>query len=141
MRVYSPRLIEFLDGDLVARPTSQACSTRTWSFTSPHRLARWELGHLPRLTDLLSRDLVGRHALQTCSVGTWSFDIAGFAQRGPDRSRRLTDLLINFTRRGSSRSLRLVDLLGRGRLGRPASQALLYEDLVNRIRTVVTGLL
>jgi hypothetical protein len=79
--------------------------------------------------------------LQICSVGTWSFDIVGFSRRGPDRSRRLIDLLVNFTRRGSSRSLRLADLFGGGGLGRLASQTLLHEDLVNRIGTVVTCLL
>jgi hypothetical protein len=68
---HSPRVADFLDEDLVVRPSSQTCSVVVWSFVPPHRLARWGLGRSPCPVDLLRGDLVVPPTSQTCSVGTW----------------------------------------------------------------------
>jgi hypothetical protein len=104
----SPHLTDLFGEDLVVRPASQACSTRTWSFfpvsqvcsartwsfISPHRLAWQGLDRSPHLVGLLSGDLVVRPAPQVCSAGIWSFVLPHrLARWGLDRSSRLTGLL------------------------------------------------
>jgi hypothetical protein len=110
----SPRLADFLSWDMVGRPASQTCSTRTWSFAPSPRLARQELDHSPcrarlgrspRLADSLGEGLVVRPASQTRLAGPWSF--------APPRK---------LARRGLGRLPCLVDSLGGGLVVRPASQ-------------------
>lgn len=69
------RLAELLSWDLVRASTSLSCSTGTWLFAPPRRVARLGLGRLLHHAGFLSWDLSRASASLSCSVGTWSFTL------------------------------------------------------------------